>query len=144
MTHFIRFENLQKKRYENPRTKCNFLSIGGNNLKKGGNLLQKSSIQNKNTYQENKEFNIFNDVNLTFIIRIKSFFHIWTVRVVIFNFRDKWILFSFWIQNILKRRKKSSFVNFYRVPHKGWDCKDDLKLFKYDNSKVKLSLLPWR
>ena len=41
-----------------------------------GNLLQKSRIQIKNTYQENKEINIFNDVNLTFIIRIKSFFHI--------------------------------------------------------------------
>ena len=24
-----------------------------------------------------------------------------------------------------------------------WHCKDDLKLFKYDNSKFKLSLLAW-
>ena len=26
----------------------------------------------------------------------------------------------------------------YRVTHKGWDCKDDLKLLKYDDLKVKL------
>ena len=24
----------------------------------------------------------------------------------------------------------------YRVTHKGWDCKDDLKIFKYNNFKV--------
>ena len=144
MTHFIRFENLQKKDMKIRELNVIFCPSEETIWKRVGNLLQKSSMKNKNTYQENKEINIFNDVNLTLIIRIKSFFHIWTVRVVIFNFRDKWILFSFWIQNILKRRKKSSFINFYRVTHKGWDCKDDLKLFKYDNSKVKLSLLPWR
>ena len=31
----------------------------------------------------------------------------------------------------------------FRVTHKEWDCKDDLKLFKYDNPKFKLSFLPW-
>ena len=30
----------------------------------------------------------------------------------------------------------------YRVTHKGWDCKDDQKLLKYDDSKVKLCILP--
>ena len=25
----------------------------------------------------------------------------------------------------------------------GWDCKDDLKLFKYDNSKIRLRRLSW-
>ena len=29
------------------------------------------------------------------------------------------------------------------LPHKGWDCKDDLNLFKYDYSKFELSLLSW-
>ena len=28
------------------------------------------------------------------------------------------------------------------IPAKEWDCKNDLKLCKYDNPKVKLSLLP--
>ena len=31
----------------------------------------------------------------------------------------------------------------YRVTHKGRDCKDDMKLFKYADSKSKSSLLPW-
>ena len=31
--------------------------------------------------------------------------------------------------------------SFYRATHKGWNCKDDRKLLKYDDSKVKLSLL---
>ena len=26
----------------------------------------------------------------------------------------------------------------YRVTHKGWDCKDDWKLLKYDDYKAKL------
>ena len=30
----------------------------------------------------------------------------------------------------------------YKVTHKGWDCKDDLKLLKYPDFKVNLSLLP--
>ena len=34
-------------------------------------------------------------------------------------------------------------INKYRFTHKGWDCKDDLKLMKYDDFNVKLSLLPW-
>ena len=34
-------------------------------------------------------------------------------------------------------------ISEYRVTHKGWDCNDDLKLFKYDDLKVKLKLLPW-
>ena len=28
-------------------------------------------------------------------------------------------------------------VEKYRVNHKGWDFEDDLKLFKYENLKVK-------
>ena len=35
----------------------------------------------------------------------------------------------------------SHFI-IYRVTRKGWDCKDDLNLLKYDDSKVKLSQLP--
>ena len=31
----------------------------------------------------------------------------------------------------------------YRVTHKGWDCKDDIKLLKYDKYKGKSSHLPW-
>ena len=31
----------------------------------------------------------------------------------------------------------------FRVTHKGWDCKDELKLCKYDDSQVLLSLLLW-
>ena len=31
----------------------------------------------------------------------------------------------------------------YRVNHKEWDCKDDVKFFKNYDSEVKLSLLPW-
>ena len=31
----------------------------------------------------------------------------------------------------------------YRVTHKGWDWKDDLKSWKVDFPMVKLSLLPW-
>ena len=31
----------------------------------------------------------------------------------------------------------------YRVTHIGWDCKYNLKLLKYDDYMVKLSLLPW-
>ena len=30
---------------------------------------------------------------------------------------------------------------YYRVTHKGWDCKDDIKLFKFYDSKVKSSAL---
>ena len=30
-----------------------------------------------------------------------------------------------------------------RVTHKEWDCKDDRKLLKYDNPKVRLSLPPY-
>ena len=41
------------------------------------------------------------------------------------------------ITNKTKWRKK-----YNRVTHKEWDCKDDLKLFTYDDYKVKLSLLP--
>ena len=29
------------------------------------------------------------------------------------------------------------------VTNKGLDCKDDLKLFKYEDSKFKISVLPW-
>ena len=32
-------------------------------------------------------------------------------------------------------------ISHYRVTHKEWDIKDDLKLLKYDDSKGKLSLL---
>ena len=35
------------------------------------------------------------------------------------------------------------FSVFYRVTHKGWDCKDDWKLSKYEDFSVKLNLLPW-
>jgi len=28
-----------------------------------------------------------------------------------------------------------------KVTHKGWDCKDDLKLFKYENPKSKVFCL---
>ena len=31
----------------------------------------------------------------------------------------------------------------YRVTQKGWDCKDDLHLFKFEGSKVELTILPW-
>ena len=31
----------------------------------------------------------------------------------------------------------------YRITHKGWDCKDDLKLFKYNDIKFKLKGFPW-
>ena len=31
----------------------------------------------------------------------------------------------------------------YRVTHKRWDCKDDLKLWNHEDPKVKLRLLPW-
>ncbi len=37
----------------------------------------------------------------------------------------------------MKRRSIVCFNNH------GWGCKDDLKLLKYDDPKVKLSLLPW-
>ena len=29
------------------------------------------------------------------------------------------------------------------VTHQGWDCKDDMKLFKFDDSEVILSFLSW-
>ena len=32
---------------------------------------------------------------------------------------------------------------FTGLPHKGWDWKDDLNLFKYDYSQFELSLLSW-
>ena len=35
-----------------------------------------------------------------------------------------------------------AYINTYRVTHKGWDCKDDLKFFNYDDPKFKLSLMP--
>ena len=31
-------------------------------------------------------------------------------------------------------------VNIYRVSHKGWDCKDDIKPFKFDKSEVNLNI----
>ena len=31
----------------------------------------------------------------------------------------------------------------YKVTHKGWNCKDDLKLLKYYDLKIKLRLLSW-
>ena len=34
-------------------------------------------------------------------------------------------------------------MQMYMVTHKGLDCKDELKLIKYNNYKVKLSLHPW-
>ena len=34
-------------------------------------------------------------------------------------------------------------IQKYRVINKGWDCKDDLKPFKYDDFNVKLSLVSW-
>ena len=36
----------------------------------------------------------------------------------------------------------SFFCFEYRVSHKEWDYKDDLKLLKYEDFKIKLSLLP--
>ena len=32
----------------------------------------------------------------------------------------------------------SSYLMMYRVANKGWDCKNDKKLFKYDVSQVGL------
>ena len=32
-------------------------------------------------------------------------------------------------------------ITLYRVTHKGWDCEDDWKLFRFNDSKVKISLL---
>ena len=33
-------------------------------------------------------------------------------------------------------------ISMYRIIHKGWDCKDDLKIFNYYDAKVETSLLP--
>jgi len=46
---------------------------------------------------------------------------------------------SIWF-NILWRYFLHFFSLMYRVTHKGWDCKDDQKLLKYDNFKIKLNL----
>ena len=32
-------------------------------------------------------------------------------------------------------------ISMYRIIHKGWDCKDDLKILKYDDPKVEITLL---
>ena len=47
------------------------------------------------------------------------------------------VLFSFHIRNIPPHR----YINTYRFTHTGWDCKDDQKLGKYADPKVKSSLL---
>ena len=43
---------------------------------------------------------------------------------------------------IISVSRSTLSLSIYRVSYKGWDCKDDLKLFKY--SKSKLRLLPWK
>jgi len=50
-----------------------------------------------------------------------------------FNKRD---IFKITFNNLL------TVILLHRVTHKGWDCKDILKLSKSDNLGVKLSLLP--
>ena len=33
--------------------------------------------------------------------------------------------------------------SLYWISHKGWDCKDDLKLLKYGDQNFELCILPW-
>ena len=35
------------------------------------------------------------------------------------------------------------YIMTNRVTHNGRDCSGDIKLFQYDNPKIKLSFLPW-
>ena len=38
---------------------------------------------------------------------------------------------------------KNDVICLYRIIHKGWDCKDDLKLSKYGDFLVEFNLLTW-
>ena len=38
---------------------------------------------------------------------------------------------------------KNDVICLYRIIHKGWDCKDDLKLSKYGDFLIEFNLLTW-
>ena len=52
--------------------------------------------------------------------------------------------------NIILRKRRpqqnnKKYINLQSEgsTHKGWECKDDMKLVFYDDPTVKLGLLPW-
>ena len=58
----------------------------------------------------------------------------YSVNLKGWDFRD--VFFLCWIIKLYQLYSD-------RVTHKGWDCKDDLKLIKYVNYNVKLSIFLW-